>query len=93
VCVQVPKHIEVYLQLFSQARSVAEIGFNCGHSMLTMLTANPAMEVQSFNLGEHDYGRPALEILRKMFATTGARLDVEWGSSLETVPAFHAQEV
>jgi hypothetical protein len=29
--------------------------------------------------------------LKQMFASTGARIDVEWGSSLDTVPVFHAK--
>jgi hypothetical protein len=88
---QVSEQVNAYLQVFAQARSVAEIGFNGGHSMLAMLTANPAMEVVSFDLGVHDYSKPSSEILKRMFESTGARIEVEWGSSTDTVPAFHAK--
>ncbi len=91
MCVQVSEQVDAYLQVFVQARSVAEIGFNGGHSMLMMLTANPGMEVQSFDVGVHDYSKPALEVLKGMFASTGARIDVQWGNSTETVPAFQSK--
>jgi hypothetical protein len=91
LCEQVPEQVDAYLGVFAQARSVAEIGFNGGHSTLTMLTANPGMEVQSFDLGVHEYSKPALEILKQMYANTGAQIDVEWGKSAETVPAFHVR--
>ena len=69
--------------------SIAEVGFNAAHSAMLMLIANPLASVQSFDIGHHSCARDAFQYIRERFP--GRRLDIEWGDSTETVPAFHAR--
>lgn len=88
---QLDTQIQVYQHVFSRCnvRSIAEIGFNGGHSALIMLMSNPSVEIQSFDIGDHAYAPAALEVLNAMYP--GRNLKVEWGDSTTTIPAFHAR--
>lgn len=80
-----------YQKLFSMPNitSIAEIGFNMGHSTLLMLMSNPSVEIQSFDLGQYDYARAAFRLLKEEYPQR--KLDIVWGDSTITVPAFHSQ--
>ncbi len=85
---QMEAQLAVYARLFGRCsvQRISEIGFNAGHSTLAMLMANPAARIQSFDLGEHPSARAALSTLKRQFPTR--ELDVVWGDSRQTVPAF-----
>ncbi len=69
--------------------SIAEIGFNAGHSTMLMLMSNPTAIVQSFDNGRHAYSGKAFQYLKEQFPNR--RLDIEWGDSAKTVPLLHAR--
>jgi hypothetical protein len=69
--------------------SIAEIGFNAGHSTLLMLMSNPTAIVQSFDNGQHAYSEKAFQYLKERFPNRS--LDIEWGDSVKTVPLIHAR--
>ena len=85
---QVDAQLAVYERLFGwcNVRNIAEIGFNAGHSTLTMLMANPVARIQSFDLGEHPSARAALAALKRQYPLRD--FGVIWGDSRTTVPAF-----
>ena len=87
---QVEGQHSVYARLFGQCKvqSIAEIGFNAGHSTLVMLMANPKARVQSFDLGEHASSKAAYTTLKRQFPLRD--FNVIWGDSRTTVPAFTA---
>lgn len=64
--------------------TICEIGFNGGHGTLRWLLHSKA-RVYSFDLGEHDYSRPAAKWLSAKFP---GRLEVIWGDSVKTLPEF-----
>jgi len=68
-------------------KTVCETGFNAGHSALRFLALSDA-NFYSFDIGNHDYAKPAAEFLQKKFP---GRLVVTWGNSLETLPAFREE--
>jgi hypothetical protein len=47
--------------------NVCEVGFNAGHSALAWLSAVPGIKVLSFDLGAHQYVRPAYEVIDRMY--------------------------
>ena len=69
----------------SFVKTVCETGFNAGHSALLFLSTKADIHVYSFDLGVHPYGRPSVDLLQKTFP---GRLNVTWGDSKVTVPAF-----
>ncbi len=86
-------YLEEYMSLYQLAkapfiRTVCETGFNAGHSSFIWLQANPHTYVYSFDLGSHHYGRPIAQYLQRKFPR---RLNVTWGDSSETLPAFRRQ--
>ncbi|CAL1167756.1 unnamed protein product, partial [Cladocopium goreaui] len=85
----VPEAVEVMNEIASEPsiRTVCEVGFNAGHSALRWLLRTKA-KVYSFDLGNHPYARPAAMWLSNQFP---GRLDMTWGDSLATVPAFHRE--
>lgn len=85
---QVPAQVRMYARLFRHARTVAETGFNAGHSALLMLVANPDLKVVSFDMGSHEYAHASHAYLRDRYP---GRLEVFWGDSRASVPEFHAQ--
>jgi hypothetical protein len=46
-------------QVNARVRRVCQVGFNAGHSAIAFLLARPNVELVSFDLLEHPYGRPA----------------------------------
>lgn len=67
---------------------LCEIGFNAGHSVLLFLLAAPTASYQLFDLGEHAYTRPCLELLQTSFPT--ARIQMDFGNSLTKLPMWIA---
>lgn len=65
-------------------RLYVETGFNLGHSALVALSADPDIQVVSFELGEHPSSRQACDIIQSAFGQD--RVRVVWGDSTETVP-------
>ena len=59
----------MYLKLASLpfVKTICETGFNAGHSTLVWLTAQNNTNVYSFDLGEHEYGRPMADFLSSKF--------------------------
>ena len=70
--------------------SIAEIGFNAGHSAMLMLMSNPSVRVQSFDNARHAYAKQAFQYLKEKFPNRS--LEIEWGDSAKTVPLFHAHQ-
>lgn len=66
-------------------RSVAEIGFNAGHSSLIFLDTRPQISVMSFDLMSHRYAACAKEFVDRQFPR---RHTIVEGNSLQTVPRF-----
>ncbi|CAE7240866.1 Mfsd6 [Symbiodinium pilosum] len=66
-----------------------EIGFNAGHSVCLMMLANPAVKVVAFDLCEHVYTKPCVEVLQSIFGRD--RLQLVEGSSTSTLPEYHKQ--
>ena len=58
---QEPPEVAAYIEMAQDesVHTICETGFNAGHSSLIWLLANPTAKVYSFDLGEHDYSRPA----------------------------------
>jgi predicted O-methyltransferase YrrM len=85
---QVSAQYDVYSRLFAQCqiKHITEIGFNAGHSTQAMFLANPVASIQSFDLRAHDYARLAFQELKKQYQER--ELNVIWGDSRATVPAF-----
>jgi predicted O-methyltransferase YrrM len=88
---QIEEQIAVYQKVFSKCtvKSIAETGFNAGHSALLMLMSNPFAEIQSFDIGHYNYAHAALTFLHDNFPER--KIQVDWGDSTMTVPAYHAQ--
>jgi predicted O-methyltransferase YrrM len=66
-------------------RTVAEIGFNAGHSSYLFLNTRPDIEVTSFDLGEHEYTHLAKWLIDEHFP---GRHTLVTGDSRQTIPAF-----
>lgn len=74
------------LQRNLQIKTIAEIGFNAGHSSDLFLKTRPDLQVVSFDIMEHGYARIGKEFIGKYYP--GRHILVE-GNSLTTVPDFH----
>lgn len=68
---------------------VMEIGFNAGHSACTLLAANPAVSLTSFDLGRHGYESKAKEAIDALFP---GRHALVLGDSRVTVPAHEPEQ-
>jgi hypothetical protein len=68
--------------------TICETGFNAGHSALRFL-AQSAANLYEFDLGEHVYSKYAEEHLMDKYP---GRLNVFWGDSTKTMPAFRANQ-
>lgn len=64
-----------------------EIGMNAGHSAAIVLSANPAVRVVSFDIGDHGYVPTAAGYLARRFV---GRHHLVVGDSLVTVPGYAA---
>ncbi len=85
---QIELQIRVYSRVFSSAKSVAEIGFNAGHSAMIMLVSG-CERVVEFDIGGHSYTAPAFEHLKFLFPDRELRMIL--GDSGVTVPQYHAE--
>lgn len=65
---------------------ICEIGFNAGHSLLSMLLSNPSASYTVFDLGVHPYAEPCYSYIKSQFPAT--QIQMIWGDSKSTLPAF-----
>jgi predicted O-methyltransferase YrrM len=65
---------------------ICEIGFNAGHSLLSMLLVNPNAEYILFDIGLHKYSKLCLEYIKEKFPNT--RINIMWGDSRVTLPEY-----
>ena len=93
---QLKKERQIYITLARdpRVRTICEIGFNFGHSASLWLKANPHARVIMFDLWEHNYA-PCGEAFLREHPDLGVSKDrslltIVKGSSLETVPQYHA---
>lgn len=71
--------------LAKESTTALEIGFNAGHSADFLLRANPNLSLVSFDIGIHDYVKPAAEFIQ--FLHPG-RHTLIVGDSTQTIPAY-----
>lgn len=62
--------IQNLLTLAKGKSKICEIGVNAGHSLLLMVSSNPAAEYLLFDLGGHGYTRPCVEYIKKAYPST-----------------------
>ena len=62
-----------------------EVGMNGGHSVVSMLLANPSLTAHVFDPLEYKYSEPVAQLLRASF---GARFQLSPGFSRKTLPPF-----
>ena len=67
---------------------VCEVGFNAGHSTLLWLMQDPRVRVRAFDLGVHWYSPHVTGFFDAAF--DAGRVEVVFGDSQETLPAFAA---
>jgi hypothetical protein len=72
----------------SKTVEVCEVGFNAGHSTLLWLMQDPRVRVRAFDLGVHWYSSHVTGFFDAAFDR--GRVDVTFGDSQETLPAFAA---
>ena len=72
----------------SKTVEVCEVGFNAGHSTLLWLMADPRVRVRAFDLGIHWYSPHVTGFFDAAF--DAGRVDVTFGDSQDTLPAFAA---
>jgi hypothetical protein len=89
---------EIYPELYSKqlnlfwcgkyaTNKICEIGFNAGHSSLLMLLGNKDnIQYTVFDIGHHDYTRPALEYIQSKFQNV--RFEYVEGDSTITLPLW-----
>ena len=58
------------LKLSEGKSKICEIGVNAGHSLLLMVSSNPAAEYVLFDLGGHRYTRPCVEYIKNAYPST-----------------------
>lgn len=78
-----------YQKAVKEKKTICEIGFNAGHSVLAMILVNPHAQYVLFDLGTHAYARPCFEYLKKTFPQT--MMEIFWGDSRETLAAYHKE--
>ncbi len=78
-----------YQKAVKGKKRVCEIGFNAGHSILTMILVNPDAEYVLFDLGIHKYLKPCFEYFKKRFP--GLNIKIIWGDSRNTLPMYHKE--
>ena len=72
----------------SKTVEVCEVGFNAGHSTLLWLMQDPRVRVRAFDLGVHWYSSHVTGFFDAAFDS--GRVEVVFGDSQETLPAFAA---
>ena len=55
------------VQKLTNFKSIAEIGFNAGHSSNLLLTLFPNLKVHSYDIGFHDYTEPNAVLTKELF--------------------------
>lgn len=58
------------LKLAEGKSKICEIGVNAGHSLLLMVSSNPAAEYFLFDLGGHRYTRPCVQYIKNAYPST-----------------------
>ncbi|MFA6295130.1 MAG: class I SAM-dependent methyltransferase [Candidatus Paceibacterota bacterium] len=76
-----------YQKAVKGRKTICEVGFNAGHSVLAMILANPDANYILFDLGTHAYAQPCFEYLKKIFPQT--KVEIFWGDSRETLADYH----
>lgn len=89
--VQVPDEVSFYAHAahLHDVHLIGEIGFNAGHSAVTMLFQTHHSVLVSFDIEELAYSKTSLEFVQLMYPN---RLERIVGSSIETVPVFAAKD-
>ena len=84
------KNYEFYniIFLFSDVKTVCEIGFNAGHSTMLWLESNPNIHVYTFDINRWKYTEPMVRYLQFKYP---GRLKEYFGDSLITVPKVAKQ--
>jgi len=55
------------VQKLTNFKSIAEIGFNAGHSSNLLLTLFPNLKVHSYDIGLHDYTEPNAVLTKELY--------------------------
>ena len=58
-----------------------------GHSAFIWLNSNKNIQHYSFDIGEHNYTKPAVKLIQSIFP---GRLHIKYGDSRWTLPEFHS---
>jgi len=72
------------LILAERSKSMIEIGFNAGHACALALSANPTIQIVSFDICRHRYTLPCFEKLRASFPS----IELIQGDSTETMRQY-----
>ncbi|RHY95064.1 hypothetical protein DYB26_010823 [Aphanomyces astaci] len=83
-----PVSVQILSSLVAEPASVRralQVGFNAGHSTMTMLRANPNVHITSFDLAEHPYVFEAAAYFDVVFP---GRHRLVPGDSTTTIPIF-----
>lgn len=78
-----------YQILAKNKKMICEIGFNAGHSLLSMILVNPYAKYTLFDLGNHAYSMPCFEYLKNKFPEVD--MEILWGDSRNTLPLYHTE--
>lgn len=87
-CGQLDRQRELLAKLAAGKTRILEIGLNAGHSTELFLETAQAAKITSFDLCEKPYSE---DILRQLTALYPGRFEVVAGNTLETLPAWFAQ--
>jgi len=66
--------------------TLCEVGFNAGHTSMLLLQATGNSRVLTFDLGDYPWAKWTAQLLKEVY---GDRFEATFGSSGQTVPAFH----
>lgn len=78
-----------YQRIVRGKKEICEIGFNAGHSLLTMLLVNQDAKYTLFDLGKHAYSKPCLDYIKNIFSNV--KIEMTWGDSRITLPKYHSK--
>lgn len=84
---QTPAQVQTYRELASGSavKTICEIGFNAGHSSVTLLSAQQDTVLVSFDLQELPYSQQMVSHVKNLF---GDRFQLIKGNSIDVFPAF-----
>lgn len=77
--------IQSFFSQHQYVTSIAQTGFNGGHSALAMLATRPNIRLTSFDIHEHDYISTAEQFVNKTYPYRHVLIE---GNSIETVPEY-----